>query len=140
MKKTDKFAYSFDGENFDDICDSVEEALHDARIQASCFDEPIETVYIGEVWDFEPKVDADSVIERVQDDAEDEAGECADDYLEGVKIADRQKLQEMLTETFKQWAAETFNEPRFFVVKGITEYSLMDAKPGGDSLDGEKNK
>ena len=126
MKPTGKFSYSFDGENFDDICDSVEEALHDARIQASCFDEPIETVYIGEVWDFEPKVDVDSVIERIQDDAEDEAGECADYYLEGVKIADKQKLQEMLTETFNKWAAETFNEPRFSVVKGITEYRLED--------------
>lgn len=128
MKKTDKFAYSFDGENFDDICDSVKEALHDARIQASCFEEPIETVYIGDVWDFEPKVDVDSVIERIQDDAEDEAGECADDYLEGVKIADKQKLQEMLTETFNKWAKETGNEPNFFVVKDIVEYSLEEGK------------
>ena len=124
MKSTGKFSFSFDNENFDDICDSVEEALHDARIQASCFDEPIETVYIGEVWDFEPKVDVDSVIERIQSDAEDEAGEYADDYLEGVKIADKLKLESMLTETFNRWAVETFNEPRFFIVKGITEYSL----------------
>lgn len=126
MKPTGKFSYSFDGENFDDICDSVEEALHDARIQASCFDEPIETVYIGEVWDFEPKVDVDSVIERIQDDAEDEAGECADDYLEGVKIADKQKLQEMLTETFNQWAAETFHEPYFYILRDAKEYRLED--------------
>ena len=124
MKPTGKFSYSFDGESFDDICDSIEEALHDARIQASCFDEPIETVYIGEVCEFEPIVDADSVIERIQSDAEDEAGECADDYLEGVKIADKLKLESMLTETFNRWAVETFNEPRFSIVKGITEYSL----------------
>ena len=126
MKKTDKFAYSFDGENFDDICDSVEEALHDARIQASCFDEPIETVYIGEVWDFEPKVDVDSVIERLQDDADDEAYEASEYYLQDVSDEEANKLEAMLTETFNKWARETGNEPNFFVVKDVKEYSLED--------------
>lgn len=126
MKPTDKFAYSFDNEVYSCEYDSFEEALADAKQEVQSGQEDAEVVYIGRVYEFEPKVDVDIVIERIQDDAEYEAGECADDYLEGVKIADRQKLQEMLTETFNQWAAETFNEHRFFVVKGITKYSLED--------------
>jgi hypothetical protein len=124
MKSTGKFSFSFDNESFGDTFDSIEEALHDAKIQASFFDEPIKTVYIGEIWEFEPIVDADSVIERIQNDAEDEAGECVDDYLEDVRIADELKLQEMLTETFNKWAKETGNEPKFFTVKEVQEYSL----------------
>lgn len=127
MKQTDKFAYSFDNEVYSCEYDSVEEALVDAKQEVKSGQEDAEVVYIGRVYEFEPKVDVDSIIERLQDDAEDEAGECADYYLEGVKIADRLKLQEMLTETFNKWAAETYNEPTFYIVKETQEYSLEDS-------------
>ncbi|MGM9519545.1 MAG: hypothetical protein ACI3WS_02610 [Phascolarctobacterium sp.] len=126
MKRTDKFAYSFDNEVYSCEYDSVEEALADAKQEVKSGQEDAEVVYIGRVYEFEPCVDVDLVIERIQDDAEDETGECADDYLDCVRLADLQKLESMLTETFNKWAAETYNEPNFNIVKEIQEYSLED--------------
>lgn len=130
MKPTGKFSYSF----YPDIhysCEynSVEEALEDARTDKKylqCYREK-KTVYIGKVCKFEPKVFSDIVVERIQEDAYDEAGEIAEDYLMYTSQKDMSKLNEMLTETFNKWAKETGNEPNFFTVEEIQEYSLEDS-------------
>lgn len=118
-----KYSYSLDNEHFSCEYDSVEEALADARLEAAQ-EYPageIDKVYIGYVCGFKPVVNAESVIEEIQNDADNEASH---DYLEDVSIVDLNKLQAMLTETFNKWAKETGNEPNFFTVEEIQEYSL----------------
>lgn len=127
MKPTDKFSYSFDEERYyEGEYDSVEEALMAAKEEAKDYPEGIEDVYIGVICKFEPCIDAVRVIECVQQDAYDEADEYIGDYLDNVKKEDWQKLEAMLTETFNKWAKETGNEPNFFTVEEIQEYSLED--------------
>ena len=121
-----KYSYSLDNENFPFEYDSVEEALADAKIEATQ-EYPtgeIKKAYIGCVCGFKPVVNAESVIEEIQNDAEFEADEASLGYLEDVSLADINKLQEMLTETFNKWAKETGNEPNFFTVENVKEYSL----------------
>ena len=129
MKPTDKFSYSF-YEDFDYSCeyDSIEEALAAAKLDAKNDDEfkDAKNVYIGRVYRFVPKIEPWNVIERLQDDADDEADEAAEDYLQYVSDDEANKLGKMLTETFNKWAKETNNEPNFFVVKDVKEYSLED--------------
>ena len=129
MKQTNKFSYSF-YESFNYSCeyDSIEEALAAAKIDAKNADEfkDAKTVYIGRVYRFVPEIEPWSVIERLQDDADDEADEAAEDYLQDVSDEEANKLEAMLTETFNKWARDTGNEPNFFVVKDIKEYSLED--------------
>ena len=129
MKQTNKFSYSF-YEDIDYSCeyDSVEEALEAAKLDAKNDDEfkDMDTVYVGRIYRFVPEVDAWSIIERLQDDADDEAYEASEDYLQDVSDEEANKLEAMLTETFKKWARETGNEPNFFVVKDVKEYSLED--------------
>ena len=129
MEQTNKFSYSF----YEDIeysseYDSVEEALEAAKLDAKNDDEfkDMDTVYVGRIYRFVPEVDAWSIIERLQDDADDEAYEASEDYLQDVSDEEANKLEAMLTETFNKWARETGNEPNFFVVKDIKEYSLED--------------
>ena len=129
MERTNKFSYSF----YEDIeysseYDSVEEALEAAKLDAKNDDEfkDMDTVYVGRIYRFVPEVDAWSIIERLQDDADDEADEAAEDYLQYVSDDEANKLGKMLTETFNKWARDTGNEPNFFVVKDIKEYSLED--------------
>ncbi|MGM9519766.1 MAG: hypothetical protein ACI3WS_03725 [Phascolarctobacterium sp.] len=124
MKPTDKFSYSFDGERYEGWFDSIEEALNEAREEVKDYPEGAEDVYIGRVYEYEPYVDAVRVIELVQYDAMVEADDAARFYLDNVKKEDWQKLEEMLTETFNKWAAETGNEPNFFTVEDVQEYSL----------------
>ena len=134
MELTDKFSYSF-YEDFDysGEYDSVDEALAAARADAKNDDEfkDAKTVYIGRVYRFVPEIEPWNVIERLQDDADDEADEAAEDYLQYVSDDEANKLGKMLTETFNKWAKETNNEPGFFVVKDVVEYSLEEGKQCG---------
>ena len=126
MEWTFKYSYSLDNEHFSCEYDSVEEALADAKVEATQ-EYPageVEKVYVGYVCGFKPVVNAESVIEEIQNDADDEADDASYGYLEDVSVADLNKLQEMLTETFNKWARETGNEPNFFTVEEIQEYSL----------------
>ena len=127
-----KYSYSLDNEHFSCEYDSVEEVLADAKVEAE--EEysagEIDKVYIGYVCRFKPTVNAESVITEIQDDADNEADEVAYGYLEDVSIVDLNKLQEMLTETFNKWAKETGNEPNFFIVENVKEYSLEEVENG----------
>ena len=127
MEETNKFSYSF-YEDIDYSCeyDSVEEALEAAKADAKNDDEfkNAKTVYIGRVYRFVPEIEPWNVIERLQDDADDEAYEAAEDYLQYISDDEANKLGKMLTETFNKWAKETNNEPGFFIVKDVVEYSL----------------
>lgn len=129
MEQTNKFSYSFyENIEYSSEYDSVEEALEAAKLDAKNDDEfkDMDTVYVGRIYRFVPEVDAWSIIERLQDDADDEAYEASEDYLQDVSDEEANKLEAMLTETFNQWARETGNEPNFFVVKDVKEYSLED--------------
>ena len=126
MKPTDNYAYSFDNEHYFGQYDSIRIALRLAKQDIKYNDElrDVKTIYIGRVYKFEPCVDAVRVIERVQDDAYDEADEYIGDYLDHVEKEEWQKLEAMLTETFNKWAKETDNEPSFFTVEDVKEYEL----------------
>ena len=129
MEQTNKFSYSFyENIEYSSEYDSVEEALEAAKLDAKNDDEfkDMDTVYVGRIYRFVPEVDAWSIIERLQDDADDEAYEASEDYLQDVSDEEANKLEAMLTETFNKWARETGNEPNFFVVKDVKEYSLED--------------
>lgn len=125
MEQARQYSYSLDGEQYYGIFDSVEEALEEARAEATEYPAgEIDSIYIGEVCSFEPGVDAFSVIESIQNDAYDEAGELAYDYLEDISDENLSKLQDMLTEVFKKWARETHNEPNFSIIGETKIYSL----------------
>ena len=127
MEQTNKFSYSF-YESFNYSCeyDSVEEALAAAKADARNDDEfkDAKTVYIGRVCRFAPYVDAVKVIEELQNYADYEADEASFDYLQDVTDEEISKLENMLTETFNKWAQETGNEPNFYTVQDVVEYSL----------------
>lgn len=92
-------------------------------------------VFIGQRYVFEPTVDADFVIEQIQEEAYDEGGEYVRDYLDPPPMRDaeaRKKwneqvadLENRLTAVFHAWAKETNNEPRFWLVDDVITASLL---------------
>lgn len=92
-------------------------------------------VFIGQRYDFEPTVDADFVIDRIQEEAYDEGGEGVGDYLDPPRRKDaeaRKKwdeqvadLEKRLTDVFRTWAKETKNEPRFWLICDVITASLL---------------
>lgn len=131
MKETEQWAYSFDNEYYNSpFYESFDDALKDGILEAKELD--YKRVYVGRVMKFVPSIDSDLVIEELQQKAYDEAGEFSLDYLEHISLKDRFKLDEMLTETFKQWAKDTKNEPSFFTVEEVSEHILEVSKKVGD--------
>lgn len=147
---TGKWTFSFEEDTGwdNDLFNSPDEALEAAREAAPEYAdeegmEPDEKadflangkVFIGQRYDFEPTVDADFVIERIQDEAYDEGGEYAVDYLDPPPMKDaeaRKKwdeqvadLEKRLTDVFRSWAKETNNEPTFWLLFDVSVESLQ---------------
>lgn len=127
MRPTEKWAYSFDNEWYNsDSYDTPEAALTAAMAEAKKENEnsgtSIKKVYVGRIMKFIPYVDADNVIENIQQQAYDEADEYSLDYLESITLEERRKLETMLTETFNKWANETKNNPNFFTIEETSEH------------------
>lgn len=138
---TGKWTFSFDEETGwdNDEFDTPGEALEAAREAAPEYadEEGMDTVekahflsdgnvFIGQVYNFEPIVDADLVIERIQEEAREESGEYAEYYLERPPMRDTEArqtwnaqvadLEKRLTDVFREWARETKNEPNFYLI------------------------
>ena len=118
-----KYAFSFDGEEFDtEEYDTIADALV-AASKSRQGSGPYQ-VYIGRIQHYEPLVSGFRVLEMLQQQAYDESDGWSGDYLDNVSPKDERKLQEMLTATFKKWAKETYNEPDFSTVDDIVVYDI----------------
>lgn len=151
---TGKWYFSFvEDENWDcsEGYDTPEEALADAREAApeeaaELFDDLDDqqnflngSVYIGQGYKFVPEVDADFVIENIQNDAYDLCIEFSNGYLEGPPLNSKpgvrqnwndqvSDLGKRLTEVFTQWAKETNNEPWFTMIDDISIHPVKEAQ------------
>lgn len=131
MKPTGKYAYGLGDSVYCAGCyDSMEEAFADAVADAekensgADADDRIESVYAGEIMEFEPRIDAMDIIERMQDMASEETDGNTNGYLEDLPMEEVRLLGRMLTEAFNRWAEETRNEPNFTTLEHIVERSL----------------
>ena len=86
--------------------------LYDVR-ESWLLDYP--TFWVGKKMEWWPSVDEDYMLDCVIEQADDYAGEFADGWLEVTK-EEREKLRDMLQETFDRWLRETGNEPKFFMI------------------------
>ena len=132
MKPTNKYSFSFDNERYYGEFDSVAEALADARVEAKDYPDSTQ-IYIGKNYKYEPRVQAHRVIEDIQEDAFDEAGEAAEDYLEFVSAPSLVMLEKMLTKTFIEWSKENNYEPSFFIAKEVEVYSIKGEEENAES-------
>jgi hypothetical protein len=138
---TGKWTFSFNEETEwdNDEFNTPDEALEAAREAAPEYadEEGMEAdekayflangnVFIGQRYDFEPTVDADFVIERIQEEAYEEGGDYVGDYLDTPPMRDTEArqtwdaqvadLEKRLTAVFHEWAKETKNEPSFYLI------------------------
>ena len=122
MKDEKDYAFSFDGEMFEESFSNIDETIDFVKNDYPDFD----YVYIGEAVPFQPTIFGDDIIERMQEQAYDTVGEVAEIYLEGVSNKDADLLGSMLTETFNKWAKTTSNEPNIFSVINVKKYLISD--------------
>jgi len=68
---------------------------------------------VGKLRQYQPVIDADTIIDQLRDDASNEAGEVADDFLLHVSAEDKQQLTDDLTNVLGQWLILRETWPRF---------------------------
>ena len=105
---------------------SIDEALAEARQEAELYpdgDKPC-LVYIGRYKPFKPVIEAEWVLEVLQRDAYDVAGDAAEGWLDNLTPAEVESLGERLTRVFRRWARERGEVPDFGEVHHIKRYDL----------------
>ena len=123
MEEAKEYCYSFDGEHFSGYdLSSVEEAIEESKTSYQYMDGESKYVYIGEPVLFKPCIDGGWVCEILQEQAIDECGECAEQYLEDAYGKHYDILEERLTKEFNKWAEEFGYTPNFYTVKNVTRY------------------
>ena len=80
--------------------------------------------YVGQIERFVPSVSADSVVEQIAENAYDEVGELAEDYLSHVSIKELVVLEEKFNKVLKEWMDETKNNPTFFKITNTEEINV----------------
>lgn len=122
------YAYSFNEEEFNsEECTTAKEALQLAKEEAIDQGEQLPCrVWVGEIGTFNPMVDADDVLERLQEKACEECGECSDGYLDDASEKERDELSKMLTATFHKWEKKYHFEPRFHPIENVQEFEIRE--------------
>lgn len=136
-KETDemnKYSWSFDGdaELWSNSADSVEDCIFQANTENGYDGYEHETVYIGENAPFVPTVDAESVLDQMQEDAGEFAGEIGNEWYaySYEKMDEIAELNDALTKVVHDWMRKYGYYPYFFRVDNIKPYPLKTAMSG----------
>ena len=142
-----KYSYSHNGEEFQGMCDSIEDAISEA-----CDDDDMaEVIYVGEahqktIGEYLWSSDVERLLEQLSEQASEECGECASDWLHGPyfesyikgetpeerkartdefrrKQQDRLRpLMQDIMAALEKWATENDEQPGFWHVSNVKKY------------------
>jgi len=82
-----------------------------------------EDIAVGVVNNFVAKVDAESVLEAIEEQAYEECGEACEGWID-YKNEAVDKLQDTLTNCLNEWLKETKQEPEFYGITNIKKVAI----------------
>ena len=132
----DKYSWSFNGdaELWYEGADTIEECTAQAKVAIeNGIEPPTDTVYIGKNTPFNPTVDAESVLETIEEQAYEFCDEAAEDWESFDPHKDSEivsELSDALTSVVNTWLKKHDREPYFYKVDGVKAYPLIASKPG----------
>lgn len=118
-----KYSWSFNKNDElwnQDTFDTVEECIENAKKNEVYSGE---TIAVGECIPYVPYIDADDIIERIEEQAYEHAGEASEGWL-SYSNDEKDRLTEQLTEVLEKWIKDTNNEPSFYHIEDIREITL----------------
>ena len=83
-----------------------------------------ETIAIGSTRPFMVSIDAESVLENLEEQAFEECGEACEDWID-YKTEDVKRLSEALTDCVNKWLEETKQKPNFYQVEDIETVTII---------------
>ncbi|MBY2443994.1 hypothetical protein KWX03_08945 [Clostridioides difficile] len=124
--KKDVWLYSWDDECFSsDEYESKEKAIEVAKEELRKLGEFKRWVYIGKKEEaYIPCLDAENILDYVQDRINDEFGEFGESWSSYIKDEDEKILDDRLNEVFEKWIEEFGYKPHWFVVRDTEEIEL----------------
>ena len=108
-----------------DVFENIEDCIKDAKENYDV--SPGNIIFIGEIAHFEITVNAGTVLDLVEDDAQEACGEVASDWYTYDYKNDKATLNELsdqLTECVKNWLEEQNNMPTFYHVTQVKKYEV----------------
>ena len=125
-----KYSWNFDEDAEmwgNDTHDTIEECIEDAQDELT-LDHTILTqnVFIGENMPFLPYVDAERLLDNLQEDASEFAGEVGGDWnaYDYKKRDEIDELSAKLSEVVVEWMKKYGYYPEFYQVSDIKEYVI----------------
>lgn len=132
----DKYSWNFneDAERWYESADSIAECIADARaaVESGEYGQT-DTVYIGVNVPFIPSVDAESVLEAVEQQAyefDDDAGEDWNAFDSRKMREELEELSDTLSAVVIAWLKKYGREPNYYRVEGAKPYALYPEKDG----------
>jgi hypothetical protein len=121
-----RYVYSFDREQFTGPFESRDAAYRAAVVSAHELEQAPTEIFVGQQVPGDPQASdhACDIVKRMRERARAAAGEQADHYLRAVNDQDEAELDEMVEKAIVTWLTKHDRLPRFFRVKGISEYPV----------------
>jgi hypothetical protein len=119
-----KWCYSFNEENFEGEFDTKEQAVAEAIWYYKDDEKDQDFIWVGQTKPISSGVNVDSIIEQLGEEAYDQAGEYAEDYLTNVTLNHQRVLEERLNEVLLAWMKEYNYEPNFWTVENIEKVDV----------------
>lgn len=133
-----KYTWNFDEDAElwqNDDFSTVEECIEDANYYAD--EENLENgnVYVGEVIPFKLSVDAKSVLDKLQEDVFEFAGEASESWelYDYKKKNELEELSRALTDTVNAWLKKYKREPVFYSIQNIEAYPINKEQGNGQA-------
>ena len=114
-----KWCYSFNEENYEGDFETKEQAIEEAIWYYKDDELDQDFIYVGQTKAIILGVNVDRIIEDVGENAYDQAGEYAEDYLSNVTVQDGSILEERLNNVLLAWMKEFKYEPKFWTVENV---------------------
>lgn len=126
MKKMSegKWCYSFNEENFEGDFETKEQAIAEAIWYYKDDNLDQDFIYVGQTKEISLGVNVDRIIEDIGDNAYDQAGEYAEDYLTNVTVQHGRILEERLNDVLVAWMKEFKYEPNFWTVANVEKIEV----------------
>lgn len=106
-------------------CDSVKECVEEARLEDY---KDAELFAIGYIEPYQVDyVNADQIIEYLQEYAYDEVGEVSESWLNDVSIEQRADLENKVLKVVLEWLKDCNVEPSFYKIEPFDELTLQEA-------------
>lgn len=115
-----EYSHSYDGENYQGQFSTIAEAMREAIAEIG--DNHGATFYVGKTIPFVARGDAESVIDQLSEQAHDECGEHAEDYLGGVTDEQKKELEDFIS----AWA-DRVETPNFWTIGETKKYTVAEA-------------